>query len=213
MAAAVSGARVRILRAAQQPATPWRNGGGLTRELAVHPPGSDLTRFDWRVSIAEIRAAGPFSHFPGIERRMAVLEGRLSLSIGEDRPLIATPQTPPLAFPGEVAVFAEPCGGAVTDLNVMTRRGRFESRLGSCAAAPPGQLTLAAGTTVILALSDLEAECAAGHFSLSRLDALLIEGESRCAIVPRSGADTFWLAEIFASGQDLLVRHSSPDTL
>src|SRR5438105_15428583 len=87
---------LRILRAAERPPTPWKNGGGLTREVIVHPPGSDLSRFDWRVSLAEIRAPGPFSSLPGIDRRMAVLEGRLSLSIGEGAGMIATPETPPL---------------------------------------------------------------------------------------------------------------------
>ncbi len=199
MGATAAGATTRILRAAQQAATPWKNGGGLTRELIVHPAGSDLTRFDWRVSIAEIRAAGPFSHFPGIERRMAVLEGCLSLSIGQDQPLIATPQTPPLAFPGEVAVFAEPLGGAVTDLNVMTRRGRFDSRLTVCVASEPRALALQSSATLILALSDLEVTCPAGPVTLSRLDALLIEGELDCTIVPRSGAVTSWLVEIRVS--------------
>lgn len=61
----------RILRAAERPALPWKNGGGVTREVVAHPPGSDLGHFDWRVSIAEIHNAGPFSRFPGIERRNA----------------------------------------------------------------------------------------------------------------------------------------------
>ncbi len=70
---------LRVLRASERQALPWKNGGGVTREVIAHPPGSDLTHFEWRVSIAEIHGAGPFSRFPGIERRMAVLEGCLSL--------------------------------------------------------------------------------------------------------------------------------------
>src|SRR5207253_9624596 len=116
---------LRILRAAERPPTPWKNGGGLTREVIVHPSGSDLTRFDWRVSLAEIRAPGPFSSFPGIDRRMAVLEGRLSLSIGKGGGMIATPGTPALTFPGEAAAVADPCGGPVPGGAVRTRRGRF----------------------------------------------------------------------------------------
>ena len=190
---------LRILRAAERPPTPWKNGGGLTREVIVHPSGSDLTRFDWRVSLAEIRAPGPFSSFPGIDRRMAVLEGRLSLSIGKGAGMIATPETPPLTFPGETAVFAEPCGGPVTDLNIMTRRGRFDSQLTFSTAREPRELNAHAGATLILALSDLVVGCPTGPLSLSSLDAVLIEGESHCAIAPRSGAATFWLVEIHAS--------------
>ena len=189
---------VRILRAAQQRATPWKNGAGLTRELAVHPVGGDLGQFDWRASIAEIRAAGPFSDFPKIDRRIAVLDGRLSLSIGDNPPIIVTAESPPLAFPGEAAVIADPCGGAVTDLNIMTRRGRFESRLTLCGATEPQELTLESDATLILALSDLEAACPARAVSLSRLDVLLFEGGSRCAIMPRSGVAAFYLAQISA---------------
>ena len=51
---------------------PWRNGGGLTRELLAWP-----SRDDWalRISVADIRADGPFSAFPGVDRWFAVLEG------------------------------------------------------------------------------------------------------------------------------------------
>src|SRR5947208_13701723 len=112
---------LRILRAAERPPTPWKNGGGLTREVIVHPPGSDLTRFDWRVSLAEIRAPGPCSSFPGIDRRMPVLRGRLSLSIGEGTGMIATPATQPFTSPGESAVVAEACVGPLSDRHTITR--------------------------------------------------------------------------------------------
>ena len=42
---------------------------------------------------------------------------------------ITLPDTPPVQFPGDVPVFADPVGGPVTDLNVMIRRGRFDCRL------------------------------------------------------------------------------------
>ena len=40
---------------------PWKNGGGQTRELFVWPPGGP---WSLRISVADIRAAGPFSPFP-----------------------------------------------------------------------------------------------------------------------------------------------------
>ena len=53
---------------------PWRNGGGVTRELLTWPP---LSGDDWavRVSVATIDKDGPFSAFPGIQRWFAVLDG------------------------------------------------------------------------------------------------------------------------------------------
>src|ERR1700682_5916511 len=41
----------------------WRNGQGTTTEIAV-APGRD-GRFRWRLSIADVAAAGPVWDFPG----------------------------------------------------------------------------------------------------------------------------------------------------
>lgn len=54
------------------PAVPWKNGGGVTRELAVHNEGG---RMVWRLSLADIAQSGPFSAFPGLARIHCVVEG------------------------------------------------------------------------------------------------------------------------------------------
>lgn len=113
---------IRLLPAADRVTVPWKNGGGLTREIAVWPPGADFDTFHWRVSMAEVREAGPFSVFPGIDRTLAVLRGRLRLTIGDGRVELG-PSDPPYAFLGDVPCHGEPIHGPVTDLNVMTRRG------------------------------------------------------------------------------------------
>ncbi len=61
------------------PASPWKNGGGSTRQLAIHPPQASLDDFVWRISCARVSGAGPFSAFPGIQRSQALLEGDLLL--------------------------------------------------------------------------------------------------------------------------------------
>jgi hypothetical protein len=104
---------------AQCPAQPWRNGGGLTRELLAWP-----SRQDWivRVSVADIAASGPFSAFPGIDRWFAVLEGEgvvLSLPDGEHG--VGRGEAP-LRFPGEDRPGCRLVGGATRDLNLMVRR-------------------------------------------------------------------------------------------
>ncbi|HZF82215.1 MAG TPA: HutD family protein, partial [Burkholderiaceae bacterium] len=33
------------------PVSPWKNGGGSTREILCWPPGADMHGFDWRVSV------------------------------------------------------------------------------------------------------------------------------------------------------------------
>lgn len=189
---------MRILRATERQALPWKNGAGVTREVLAHPPGSDLGHFDWRVSIAEIHSAGPFSHFPGIERRLAVLAGCLRLSIDEGAALSVSPDTPPVEFSGDVPTFADPVGGPVTDLNVMMRRGRFDCSLERRITCAPLRLAPRSGTRVIVALSELIVRCAAEEADLAKLDALLIERESRCEVIAQAVAASFYLIEIFA---------------
>ncbi|HXZ60579.1 MAG TPA: HutD family protein [Steroidobacteraceae bacterium] len=185
-----------VLRAAERRPIPWKNGGGLTREVAAYPPGSDLSGFDWRVSIADIRAAGPFSLFPGVDRRMAVISGRLSLAIDGRAALILTPESDAIAFPGDVPAFAEPLGEAVTDLNVMTRRSRSSATLTRNSQRESAVLEPRAGTTLLVALADLVVRRGSTQVSLAPLDALRIVRGPACAITARHGPAAFHLIEI-----------------
>ena len=81
------------------------------------------------MSLAEVRCGGPFSSFPGVDRHLAVISGRLEFAISGRDALSLSANTAPLSFPGEVPVYAEPRSEPVTDLNVITRRGRFAARL------------------------------------------------------------------------------------
>jgi uncharacterized protein len=190
---AAAAAAPRILRAAEQLARPWKNGGGLTRELFVHPVASGFDDFEWRVSIAEVRAAGPFSSFPGIERHMAILEGRLRLSLAGGAPLTLDAAGAPLDFPGETAVMAEPLGPSATDLNLMTRRGRCTGRLWRHASTPWLPLPADAATRVLVALGACRVRGGHGELALARLDALLLGPQSACEL---AAADGVYVAEV-----------------
>ncbi|MEJ8822095.1 HutD family protein [Variovorax humicola] len=103
-------------------ATPWKNGGGTTREIACWPPGAGLDNFDWRVSIATIAASGPLSAFDGVDRTIMLLDGDGVLLQGDgvahrlDRP------NTPFAFSGDVPLDCTLLGGTSSDFNVMSRR-------------------------------------------------------------------------------------------
>ncbi|WP_075291399.1 HutD/Ves family protein [Pararhizobium arenae] len=113
---------MRILRAADHKAMPWKNGGGVTREVALMP-GQDVP-FLWRISLATIRSSGPFSRFPGIDRTIVALRGNPVRLISEGKDLARlTALGDPFAFAGEVDIDAEIEGGETTDLNIMTARG------------------------------------------------------------------------------------------
>lgn len=98
---------------------PWRNGGGLTRELLAWP-----ARDAWslRVSVADIRADGPFSAFPGVDRWFAVLEGAgVRLGLGGGGQAVQAGAAP-LHFAGEAAPRCALLDGPTRDLNLMVRR-------------------------------------------------------------------------------------------
>lgn len=101
---------------------PWKNGGGVTTEIAIAPAGATLDNFDWRVSTAQVDAAGPFSRFAGIDRSLAVIAGgRLTMHRADAEALTLAPGEAPARFPGEVDVHAT-LDAPLSDFNVMTRR-------------------------------------------------------------------------------------------
>jgi environmental stress-induced protein Ves len=115
---------VSILRAAAVPVTPWKNGMGRTRELAIHPAGAGLADFLWRVSVAEVDRAAPFSAFPGVDRQIALLEGDgFVMRFGDGREHALLEPFMPYAFAGEQAVDVVLAGSPTRDFNLMLRRG------------------------------------------------------------------------------------------
>ena len=108
-------------------ASPWRNGGGVTRELVAWPAGAA----DWtcRISVAEVAGSGPFSRFDGVQRWFAVLSGNgVSLRLrGAEHRLTAA--SAPLEFDGEAAVDCRLLDGPTQDLNLMVRRDRAGARM------------------------------------------------------------------------------------
>lgn len=114
------------LKAADHRVMPWKNGLGSTTEIAVFPPRAGVEDFGWRVSAAVVAANGPFSPFPGIDRTLSILDGDgLTLFVGEAEGKVLRQDAMAFAFPADVPTSADLLGGAITDLNVMTRRGAW----------------------------------------------------------------------------------------
>ncbi|HAJ22213.1 MAG TPA: HutD-family protein, partial [Rhodospirillaceae bacterium] len=63
---------MKIFKAQDYKETPWKNGGGITREIALK---EDEDGFLWRLSIADVRTDGPFSSFPDRHRILTVIAG------------------------------------------------------------------------------------------------------------------------------------------
>ena len=115
----------RAIRVDAVPPQPWRNGGGITRELLAAP---DAGQWQWRVSVADIERDGGFSAWPGVQRWFAVLEGAgVALTI-DGAVHVVTPRSGALRFDGDAMTACRLLDGATRDLNLMLRgvRGALE---------------------------------------------------------------------------------------
>ena len=142
--------QLNVLRAANYPRMPWKNGGGITTEIAVYPEGSELADFDWRVSITDVRAQGPFSKFPGCERTIVLLEGSgMILDAGSNGTIELRQAFQPHRFSGDWDVVGKLLGGPVRDFNLIVRRGRAWGELEVLPVTDRLQLAAPEGGTLI----------------------------------------------------------------
>ncbi|PBC09123.1 HutD family protein [Mesorhizobium sp. WSM3859] len=170
---------MRILRAARYRVMPWKNGGGTTTEIAVSPDGAGLDDFDWRVSMARVETGGPFSSFTGIDRTLSVLEGEgVVLDIAGRAPVRLTKASAPLAFAGDLPTSAALISGPITDLNVMTRRGRMAHRVERRPLSGEIRISPRADRTLVLAVNAGFRLLTDDAPSLGPLDTLILERDS-----------------------------------
>ncbi|WP_199834854.1 HutD family protein [Streptomyces sp. NRRL WC-3618] len=146
-----------VLRWGEYRSMPWKNGGGMTREVASGAvqgplaPAEPEDGFDWRVSVADVDAGGPFSSFPGIDRVITLVEGEGMVLTVDGTPHSVSPLSP-FAFSGEATTDCRLEAGAVRDMNVMTRRGRATARVRIVAVPAAGgtEMACAAGETLLV---------------------------------------------------------------
>ena len=177
---------MKIVRASECRTTAWKNGGGSTTEIAVAPPHASLDSFDWRVSMARVASDGPFSEFAGIDRTLAVVTGGgLLLTIGEAAPIVLDRNSDPISFAGDTPTSARLAADAITDLNVMTRRGRFAHRL--LRIREPRRCDFDNNDVALVV-------ACSGKLELTFLQERLLLAEGDAAILTRAGDAAFGIA-------------------
>lgn len=168
----------RILPAAGRAPAPWKNGGGVTREIVASPGRGG--GFDWRVSLADVTEDGPFSAFPGVDRILTVVEGAgMDLMVDGEHHIVDEPYWPH-GFPGDVETGGRLLAGPVVNLNVMYRRDLVRAE----AAVVRGTLRLTApegGAVVAVALED-SAVIDGTDTVLGRYDAVSLHGRASCVL-------------------------------
>jgi len=172
--------------------SPWKNGGGVTVDIAgASVPGVAPGAWDgviWRFGQTRIERPGPFSDLSGFDRLLAVVEGQgLVLHPAGAPALDVRARFHPVRFPGEWRIESELEDGPVAVVNLMADRGRaaIDLRLAAAGNTPlafePGTLVLyaAAGSSTI--------ELSGDSIELAPADAVQVESDEPIAITLRSG--------------------------
>jgi environmental stress-induced protein Ves len=115
-----------IMRESSYHAVPWKNGGGMTREILRVPP--EPTAFDWRLSLATIAAPGPFSFFDGYQRTLVLVRGPgVELDFGQHGRTQLSVAGQMASFDGAWQTSCTLLDGASTDLNLIVSKERTRS--------------------------------------------------------------------------------------
>lgn len=114
----------RVVRRSDYRSSPWRNGGGVTHEIARAPQshGQSGAEFAWRLSLAHIDGDGPFSDFRGYQRAITLVSGGACRLLGLRKGGWELRESGSTAlFDGGAAVSCELLAGPCEDLNLMVR--------------------------------------------------------------------------------------------
>ncbi len=108
------------LRCEQYRSMPWRNGMGVSREIAREPGSGD--EFRWRLSLATVAGNGPFSNYAGYRRSVTLIEGGgFQLAIPGQDPLVLDRLGATGLFPGDARAHCTLINGPCTDISLMVR--------------------------------------------------------------------------------------------
>lgn len=114
---------MKLLKQADQRARPWRNGLGVTWDIASDPPDLEGEDFRWRVSRAAIVRDSEFSIFAGYERWITLIQGEggaLRFHDDGETVMLRRPFLP-LHFDGGRLLDFKLAAGASTVINVLLR--------------------------------------------------------------------------------------------
>ena len=154
---------------------PWRNGGGVTRELLKWPDADDWIL---RLSVADIEKDGPFSAFPGVRRWIVALTG-VGMELYEPFNVQLKPGLPVYSFDGRFAPMCTLTDGPTKDLNLMIAEKQASGWLRRMVLDNP-----AGGKTHWLATQTKETSTLCGVFSW--LGTTVKTRRDRVVLPPRS---------------------------
>jgi uncharacterized protein len=109
-----------IISPAQFKAVPWKNGSGVTHELAISLDGN-MEHFDWRLSMAAVNQDGYFSDFSGYHRDLILLQGNgIELTHDEQQCDRLLSKLSHASFKGHCKTYGKLIEGPIADFNLIT---------------------------------------------------------------------------------------------
>jgi uncharacterized protein len=118
---------MRRLAVSSYQTVPWKNGGGLTREIATH---SDAKGLIWRLSLADVTSDAPYSRFPGYHRILTVVTGGGTQLLDADN-VVRIDALPyePVPFSGDQFLQGRLGAGPIQNFNVIFDPKRILARV------------------------------------------------------------------------------------
>jgi hypothetical protein len=165
---------------------PWRNGAGITREIAREPAQGES--FAWRLSLASLQANGPFSPYSGYQRCVVLVDGhgfRLQFAGAGTKTLAARGDH--ALFAGSAAVSCELLDGPCTDLSLIVHDPGTIASVTRLAISAEQSMVVTAGKLRVLFALQGAIKCRARDpsnpsassgepFELNAQDTLLVHG-------------------------------------
>jgi uncharacterized protein len=172
---------------------PWKNGGGVTIDIAVSMlPGFAPGGWEgivWRFSRTAIVTPGPFSDLSGFDRQLMLVSGQglmLETPVGE---IDVRQPFMPVRFAGETSIVSRLEAGPVEVVNLIGDRSRVSIDLsclsgGATDSYPAGvRIIYAATSSCELSINGKPCEIVAGH-------AMRIDAGERFTVASRLGTAT-----------------------
>lgn len=104
----------------------WRNGMGVSWDIASEPAEAGAGDFGWRFAIARIDSDVPFSHYPETDRVFTLIEGNgLDLDFAGREPLAVHHPFVPHPYPCDVETYCRLRDGPCRALNLFMKRGAW----------------------------------------------------------------------------------------
>jgi environmental stress-induced protein Ves len=203
-----------IVRESAHRIVPWKNGGGLTREILREP--AEPAPFDWRLSLASIDSSGPFSLFEGYHRTLVLVEGAgVELDFGQHGRSRLTGVGQSVSFDGGWRTRCTLIEGRSTDLNLIISRERMLSATDSLRLTQPQAIqtarwprTLVCCISGALQLSNI----AGDREDLESVDVALCspaDGTVTCSPVDNGPAHVF-LVHLAEIADAIAAEHAHP---